>query len=870
MRWHLPSPRAWPALGVACLLAGGVGAGRGSGPLFVLGITAVGLGLARVGLRRLPVFMLPLVVGLGWISGQVSVGREQALLTAILPLEVETLTVVAMTDAAPSSFGGSWFIGRPVGLATGGRETRWRGPNLLVRLEADQEVSWSELWRIRGQLQTRPGTAGGHFYAGVVDATDFEVLSDHSTPLIGAGNAIRRRVLDQLDGGRPGEALLAGFLVGDISDLSQPDQVAMRRAGISHFVAVSGANVAGFLLLWWLLLGPIGVGARRRGWVGLVGLAVFLIATRWEPSVVRAGLMAAVVFAGRAAGLAIDAWTALGAGTALSLLAAPALVSDLGFQLSVAATAGIMVGYDLLPSSLPDLVRKPLGVTIGAQAAVTPLLLAQGEGIPLLSPVTNLISAPLVATATLFGVGGVITGPGPLLWVAVSASDLVLLIARVAAWFPQLGVGALVLIAAAICVTIRWSPIRPLMAALASTVLVVMIVPRGVVGPAVIFLDVGQGDAALLVSAGGEAVLIDGGPDPRQLWQALYEYRIRQLRLVVATHPHDDHIAGLVGLAGRLSIGEVWQAGDRHANSTWAKIAAEMEAAAVPVMTPGVGTRLVLSGMSLEVLGPERRYDSANDQSIVIVARSATASLLMTGDVEVAAQRDLDSIDVDILKVPHHGGNTSVPTWLMSTSPAIAVISVGPNRFGHPAPEVIEAMEAAGARVITTQDEGDVFLPLDRADAWPGRARARVRASARCRRRDKWRRPGELQPTRPRSSSRAFPGFHWRSERPRDRSQAERVLSGDARPAEHERRDRNYGWPVRVAVRGPGGESFACASAAIATSVRKRRPRQPRRPSDIDLLVLSRCRSFRSSTAHFRLRFRRRCRRATRTCPGRS
>ncbi|HKZ20992.1 MAG TPA: ComEC/Rec2 family competence protein [Acidimicrobiia bacterium] len=831
---------AWPALGSMCLVAAGVGSARGTGFVFSVASTAIGAGLARGGRRRLPLVALPLIVGLGWVSGQLSVGREQSQLTASLLSGFETLTVMATNDSAPSPFGGGWFVGRAIGMETGRADGP--GPNLLIRIPDGREVFWSEIVRVSGQLLVRSGGAGGHFYAGVVEAEDVEVLSSRMTPLVTAGNGIRRRVLRLLDGDLPAEALLAGFLIGHSADLPPSDQVAMRRAGISHFVAVSGANVAGFLMLWWLLLGPIGFGARRRGWMGLVGLAIFLVATRWEPSVVRAGLMAAVVFAGRAAGLAIDAWTALGAGAVLAMLAAPALVSDLGFQLSLIATVGIMAGYDLLPPSLPQLVRKPLGVTIAAQAAVTPLLLAQGNGVPLLSPLTNLLAAPLVAAATLLGAIGVVLGGGPLLGAALAASHIVLTLARSAAWYPQLGVGAVALLAGSILVTIRWSRIRPVMLVLISAVMAVAIVPRVPSGPAVIFIDVGQGDAALLFSASGEAVLVDGGPDPRLLWQALYQYRVKRLRLVVATHPHDDHIAGLVGLAQRLPIDELWEAGEHHSNPTWNQIRDEMEAASVPVANPGVGTRLGLAGMVLEVLGPKRRYDNANDQSIVVLARSQTASLLMTGDVEAAAQLELDPIDVDILKVPHHGGNTSLPGWLVATRPEVALISVGPNRFGHPAREIVDLLEGAGAQVIMTRDEGDVFLPLDRPVSWRGRARARVRESGRCPRLGKWRQPVGRRPIPRLFPSGACRGFRWRSERPQGPSLGEPIRSSGGRHGERERHGLSCESLFRVVVQGRATTLSACALDQPPTWLRKRRRAPPRRPSDIGSRGLFRCR----------------------------
>ena len=190
MRWHLPPPTAWPFLGAFCLLAGGVGAARGSGLFFVMAMTGVGGGLALRGLRRLPMALVPLLVGVGWVAGQMSVGREQSLLTAALPSEFETMTVVAVTDSEPSSFGRRWFIGRPVQLASEREEFPWRGPNLLLRI--DREVTWAEVLRIRGRLQAGSGNAGGHFYAGIVDVTHTEVLDRRSSPLIETGTHSER------------------------------------------------------------------------------------------------------------------------------------------------------------------------------------------------------------------------------------------------------------------------------------------------------------------------------------------------------------------------------------------------------------------------------------------------------------------------------------------------------------------------------------------------------------------------------------------------------------------------------------------------------------------------------------------------------
>jgi competence protein ComEC len=112
------------------------------------------------------------------------------------------------------------------------------------------------------------------------------------------------------------------------------------------------------------------------------------------------------------------------------------------------------------------------------------------------------------------------------------------------------------------------------------------------------------------------------------------------------------------------------------------------------------------------VLGPMRRYDDANDQSVVLMVGAGTTSVLMTGDVEEAAQADLGSIGADVLKVPHHGGATSSLSWLAEVEPQISVVSVGDNDYGHPAPEVLDVFSSHGAVVVRTDQAGDVVIPL--------------------------------------------------------------------------------------------------------------------------------------------------------------
>jgi competence protein ComEC len=291
-------------------------------------------------------------------------------------------------------------------------------------------------------------------------------------------------------------------------------------------------------------------------------------------------------------------------------------------------------------------------------------------------------------------------------------AGLVLRLARGAADLPQLGVLPVVLAGALALVAALWSGLRPLLAAAVVVVVGVAVIPPGPPGgPLVSFLDVGQGDAALLRGPGGEVILIDGGPDPELLRSHLRAAGVRRIDLLVVTHAHADHTAGLAGL--HVPVTRMWIAphlteGPRDA------VVVEQTGRGALVETPEVGTVAVLGVFTVEVLGPLRRYASVNDGSLVIRVTAAGLRVLFTGDVERVAQADLGVMAGDILKVPHHAAATSDLGWLTDTGAAIAVVSVGSNDFGHPAPEVLAALGASGMVVYRTDRDGTVSLRLDR------------------------------------------------------------------------------------------------------------------------------------------------------------
>ncbi|MDX1689980.1 MAG: ComEC/Rec2 family competence protein [Acidimicrobiia bacterium] len=630
------------------------------------------------------------------------------------------MTILGTVAADPDAKGGALrFPLRPHHLVTDAGAVSWRGPRLVVRATDGPLLAAGDEVAVAGSIDRGPATYRGDPAAGWFGADAMERLGGPAAPVMRLGNALRDRVRAGLAPWwpEPGAVLVAGFLTGDVGDLPEADAEDLRRAGLSHFVAVSGSNVALFLLGLALVLGPLAWGPRRRAVAGLAGLGVFVVATRWEPSVVRAATMAALALTGRLAGIAVDAWTALGTAVVVLVLVSPELAVDLGFQLSVAATAGVLAGATIFDGRRPRWAWTAAGATLAAQVAVAPILLARIGTVSAAAPLANPVAAPIVAAATALGGVGTLSGLDAVTAVAVRLGDLVLAVGRAAAPLPQLGAALVLAVGTAAVIGVRFPRTRVVLGLLAAGALGAAALPAGPpAGPEMTVLDVGQGDAILLRGPDGTVILVDGGPDPGVLAGALRARGIGRIDLVVASHEHADHTAALAAIAHRLDVRTLWHPGLPGDGGPLDRLAATVAARGGRVATPGPGTTVGVGPFTIEVLGPLRRYASPNDGSLVLVVRAAGSSVLLAGDIETFAQADLGPIRADVMKVPHQGAATSDHDWLRASAPRVAVISVGPNDFGHPDEAVIATLEEAGAVVLRTDRDGDVVVRLDRLD----------------------------------------------------------------------------------------------------------------------------------------------------------
>ncbi len=682
--------------------------------LAVLALVAAGVAGA---VRRWGVALVAGLVAMGVLGGLFLGARQEEMGNTVLPTGEVTVLVEALADASGHP-GQDRVLVRVRSIEGPAGPVSWDGP--AGRLRGDV-AGWTResRWWVETTMYPGADPAAGSRARDPVVWQGRVVRARPAPERVGwaAEQAARVRslILDRLrpDADR-GRALLAGFLLGDVSHMRTWEEETMRRAGLSHFVAVSGSNVALFLGAMFLVAGPLGWSSVRRAVLGLAGLVFFVLLIGPDPSVVRAATMAGLVLLARPFGLRPDIWRVIGVGVGLLLLVSPELAYSLGFQLSVAATAGVVVGTGWFHNLRPRWLATSLGAACGAQLAVAPILLLAIGQLPLWSPVANVAAAPLVVAATGLGGAGAVVGMEGLVEAGALVARAVLGIADLSSTLPQIGWTAALPLAGCglVAISRRFRPVAVLVGSMLACLLTVFAAPHTYVGapvrPAFVALDVGQGDALLLLGEAGETVLVDGGSDGAKVRAGLSRFGVRGVDLLVVSHAHHDHYGGLVDVIGALPVGQMWYApfpGQADAYSSLVEAAEQV----TRVTIPSLGVHQIGS-IRLEVLGPARRYASLNDQSIAIRATLGGETVLLSGDMERVSQSELEPPRVDVLKVPHQGAATSDPEWLVATGASVAVVSVGPNRFGHPSEELLAALEQAGMDVRRTDREGDVVI----------------------------------------------------------------------------------------------------------------------------------------------------------------
>ncbi|GAA1912782.1 ComEC/Rec2 family competence protein [Microbacterium aoyamense] len=543
----------------------------------------------------------------------------------------------------------------------------------------------------------------------------------------------------------PGAGLVPGLAVGDTSAVEPALDAAMKRSSLSHLTAVSGANCALVVGLAFAGAAALGAGRRLRVVVGLAALAGFVLLVTPEPSVVRAGAMAAIAMIGLLLGRTGIGVAVLSLAIVVLLITDPWLAGSLGFALSAAATASLLLFARPLATGLerwlPRSLALGLSIPLAAQLACGPLLVLIEPSVPLYGVVANLLAAPAAPVATVVGLAACLASPIPLLqaglagiawipasWIAVTATTVTHLPGDLVPWTPGWpGFALLAVVGLAIGLVVAVPRRRARTRVVAGLVVALTI---GVVGGgaalagvagrltipgdwSVIACDVGQGDAVLLRSAGAVA-LVDTGPEAGPLRACLDRVGVDRIQLLVLTHFDLDHVGGLDAVRGRVDV----VLHGPTASPSDAQLLAALSAGGARMVSAEEGMQGALGAAQWRVLWPRaqsRAFPSGNDASVVLDVRGGgVPTTLLLGDLSASPQAVLTASLVPpyaLVKVAHHGSADQDAGLYAAASPAIALVTVGAdNDYGHPRGEILDVLTAVGARIARTDVDGLVAI----------------------------------------------------------------------------------------------------------------------------------------------------------------
>jgi competence protein ComEC len=546
--------------------------------------------------------------------------------------------------------------------------------------------------------------------------------------------AIRQGLRENSGAGDAG-ALIPGMVLGDTSKQSPEFKEAMKRSGLTHLVAVSGANFAivSTFVLWCMQF------LIRRKNLRIIATAIalvcFIALVRPSPSVLRAAAMAAVLLSAQLGKRGSDSLPALGFAICAVVLGDPWQARDAGFALSVLATAGLLLLAPRIVEKLPThkKLAGALAPPIAAIVFCSPILVSLSGYLSPMSIIANLLAAPAVAIITVLGFIAALLSPfAPwltqfIIFFIRFPAGFITGVAHWVAAFPVLtihngllGFGLVALILAVLLLFKKsWKQ--------STAVLLIVILALGWIQrwPAgdwqVAQCDVGQGDSLVINLGSHRAIVVDVGPDSVAEDKCLKNLDIKEIPLLILSHFHADHVGGLPGLLKGRKVLQVWISNNLEPELQSRLALNSLKESQIVRVQKGLTAQL--GEVRLKVLWPEattRVFEelpgegsAINNSSIAVIAQTSDWSLFSAGDLEPPAQHELINLvgPVDIYKLCHHGSKYQDEGLMKALSAQIALISVGAkNPYGHPAKESIDSLTRLGTQVFRTDTDGAIAV----------------------------------------------------------------------------------------------------------------------------------------------------------------
>lgn len=590
-----------------------------------------------------------------------------------------------------------------------------------VAIPAGREFVARGHWQsvvITDNAVARPG-------GGTLLITRVDSITNRTHPLLRVRAQTQARIRELL----PKHAGLAeALLVAQRDGLDAEIKARYAASGLTHLLAISGTHVALVAAVLWMLARIARAPRKLAHVVCLTGTAAYVFFLGAPFAAVRALLQVVLLVIARTLQRPAHALGMVAAAALVIVAVQPHAVIDAGFQLSFAGIAAIVLWrrplIDKMPANIPTVLRDAVATTVAATAVTTPIAAFHFGTVSTIALLANLLAIPAVTIAV------------PACAVAVAVSVVSMQTARFVAAGAELSLASLDRVAI-VSAAMPYGHFAAHPAQLLS--FVTDHAKRGALE--IHMIDVGQGDAIALRTPGGKWILVDAGPasptfdaGERRVVPFLLAHGVRTIDALIVTHPDLDHFGGARAIVSLINVKTVYDPGIAVAKDTYDSLLTTALRRNTSWQQVRTGTVLNFGEVRLEFLHPDTilldASQAANDYSAVFRLTYGAFSALFLGDVsrdieDRLTRRDARAVDVDLLKVAHHGSSTSTSAEMLATAtPQVALVSVGRrNRYRHPNSGVLERLEAAGAAILRTDQQGTVTVRIERS----GRMVARTR-----------------------------------------------------------------------------------------------------------------------------------------------
>ena len=560
---------------------------------------------------------------------------------------------------------------------------------------------------------------------------------------------LRNIILDRIKNNieNTNSQILNAVLVGDKTSLEKEIKDSFRISNLSHMLAISGAHF-GFIIIFCTFLVKR-LKFKRLGQIITIFLIVFFMTlTGMTPSVVRAGIMALISILSSILKRKTDIYTSLAIALFIQIINNPYVIFDVGLQLSFGGVLGIALFTKPIEEKLNRIkelkINSALAVTLGANIIIMPIMMYQFSTISLTFVISNLLAGSLLGAIMILGFVSIILNIKPLYFVLNLLVSLFSKIADICSKLPlsliyiktpsliQIFLIYLIIFLFYLIFTGRLNLFR-IKQIIISFLIIIFILNYRIPNNNLIihFIDVGQGDSCLMLHK-GYVIMIDGGGSTDSKYDIgentlvpyLLARKINKIDYLIVSHFDSDHAQGFIFVLKHLKVKNVILPIQASNSSLYQNFISICQAKKINVIYLRRGDLFNIGDLKFETLHPGKNFiseNAMNNNSLVLRLDFFNTSLLFTGDIEAIAEQELVSkcklkLDVDILKVGHHGSNTSsIESFLGAVSPNIALIGVGAdNKFGHPGEEVIKRLKERKVNIFRTDLNGEITIEINK------------------------------------------------------------------------------------------------------------------------------------------------------------